>query len=66
MIPVSSPAAADDQDHGQVLAHLAHPPPLTWHGRNKIMNLVMPDLGKILYFVAGTFLGGKLLSKLRG
>jgi hypothetical protein len=30
------------------------------------MNLVMPDLGKVLWFVAGTFLGGKLLSKLRG
>lgn len=30
------------------------------------MNLLMPDLGKIVYFALGTFLGGKLLSKLRG
>jgi hypothetical protein len=30
------------------------------------MNLVMPDLGKVLWFVAGTFLGGKLLAKIKG
>lgn len=30
------------------------------------MNVLMPDLGKVVYFALGTFLGGKLLSKLRG
>lgn len=30
------------------------------------MNLLMPDVGKILYFALGTFLGQKLLSKVRG
>lgn len=30
------------------------------------MNIIMPDLGKVVYFALGTFLGGKLLSKLRG
>jgi hypothetical protein len=30
------------------------------------MNLLMPDVGKIIYFALGTFFGGKLLSKIRG
>lgn len=30
------------------------------------MNTLMPDLGKIVYFALGTFLGGKLLAKIRG
>lgn len=30
------------------------------------MNLLMPDLGKILYLAIGTFFGGKLLAKVRG
>lgn len=30
------------------------------------MNVLMPDLGKLLWFVGGTFLGGKLLAKIRG
>lgn len=30
------------------------------------MNLLMPDVGKLLYLAIGTFFGGKLLSKIRG
>lgn len=30
------------------------------------MNLLMPDVGKLVYFALGTFLGGRLLAKLRG
>lgn len=30
------------------------------------MGILMPDLGKVLYFVIGTFLGQKLLSKVKG
>lgn len=28
------------------------------------MNLLMPDLGKVVYFAIGAFFGGKLLSKI--
>lgn len=52
--------------HGQALAHLAPAHLLTCGERRKDMNLIMPDLGKILWFVGGTLLGGKLLAKLRG
>lgn len=30
------------------------------------MGIVTPDLGKVLYFILGTFLGQKLLSKVKG
>lgn len=29
------------------------------------MNLLMPDVGKIVYFALGTFLGAKLLTKIK-
>jgi len=30
------------------------------------MDTLMPNLGKVVYFVAGAFLGKKLLAKVRG
>lgn len=30
------------------------------------MNILMPDLGKVLYLAVGALFGGKLLAKLRG
>jgi hypothetical protein len=52
--------------HGQAPGVLASVPLLICEKGRTIMNLIMPDLGKVLWFIGGTFLGGKLLSKLRG
>lgn len=30
------------------------------------MNILMPDLGKLVYLALGTLFGGKLLAKLKG
>lgn len=64
MTRVSSPAVAEHPGRGAPVRHRA---PLYvnhfTYVRESVMNLLMPDLGKAVYFLIGAYFGGKLLSK---
>lgn len=52
--------------HGQELALLARSHRLICEEGKRIMNLLKPDLGKLLYLAIGAFLLPKVLSKVTG
>jgi hypothetical protein len=66
MTRASSPAVDDHQDHGQVLDVLAAAHPLNCTGRKTIVNLLKPDLGKLIYLALGLLVAPKVIAMVKG
>lgn len=66
MTPASSPAAGSHQDHDQEARLLVLPPRVTCMKGKRIMAVLMPDLGKLVYLVIGVVVAKTVLPKVMG